>query len=221
MNNSKNLGLYAAVIAVSVGVLGAYGFNINPSSFSSAPSSIETAPMLGHVTITVTDPNGHVKQYIQGDNTVQLNAKDCTGVFLFGTGHGSTVCTSVPGGTFTNIAISSTTGGAGAVIADNVDALAGEFGTGAGLARTNVASASTTWTDAVHNGAGGTAVIQGTFTNTGAQQVVGSAGLFNSTTVQGTGGMFAGQYINPAASGAGVTLNTNDAITVKWTITVG
>ena len=223
MNNSKNLGLYAAVIAVSVGVLGAYGFNINPSSFSNAPSSAtEATPILGHVTVTVTDPDGHIKQYIQGDNTVQINAKDCVGRALFGVNgtFGSTVCTNAMTTTFTHIALSSTTGGAGALIADNVDALAGEYAAD-GLTRINAASESSTWTDAPHSGSG-TEVVQATFTNTdSASHVVGSAGLFNSTTVSGTGGMFAGQYVNPAASGAGVTLNQNDAITIKWTISVG
>jgi len=212
MNNSKNLGLYATVIAVSVGILGAYGFSMNPSTLSNAPSTTDVAPILGHVTITVTDPNGHIKQYLQGDNTVQMNGKDCVGRFLFGAG--STVCTSVPTGTFTTIAISATNTGAG-TFPDNQDSLPGEYGTGIGLARTDATGTSATWTDATHNGHG-QEVVKATFTNTGTSTTVNAAGLFNSTTVQGTGNMFAAQDFP-----SGVTLATNDAITVQWTIQVG
>ncbi len=217
MNSSKNLGLYAAVIAVSIGVLGAYGFSLSPSNLSNT-SSIDTegTSILGHVTVIATDSSGHVTQYLQGDNAVQMNAKDCIGKSLFGnTGSfASTVCTGAQAltGNFTKIAISQN--GVGGTFADNVDALSGEYAT-FGLSRLNAASESATWTDAT-TGGHGQEVIQATFTNgDSSSHIVGSAGLFNSTTIN-TGGMFSGQDFT-----TGVTLNQNDAITVKWTIQVG
>lgn len=216
MNNSKNLGLYAAVIAVSVGVLGAYGFSLNTSNLSNTSSiTPEGTSILGHVTVIATDSSGHVTQYLQGDNAVQINAKDCVGRSLFGNSgsFASTVCTGALTGNFTKIAISSS--GAGGTFGDNLDALTGEFSS-FGLTRTNAASESATWTDAT-TGGHGQEVIQATFTNTdSSSHTVGSAGLFNTTTVSGTGGMFSGQDF-----ASGVTLNQNDAITVKWTIQVG
>lgn len=218
MNNSKNMGLYAAVIAVSVGVLGAYGFSISSSSLSNTSSvTSEGTPILGHVTAIVTDSSGHIKQYMQGDNAVQINAKDCVGRSLFGnigSSFSASVCSGALTGNFTKIAISSS--GAGGTFGDNLDALTGEY-TSFGLARTTASSESATWTDAPHSGSG-TEVIQATFTNTdSSSHVVGSAGLFNSTTAGGSGGMFSGQDL----TGSGVTLNQNDAITIKWTISIG
>lgn len=211
MQRLHSIGLYSAIAAIAVGVLAVYGL---PSMVSNPANTYNTNPqelgMLGHVTLIVTDPQGNIKDYRQGDNTVITTSKSCTAKILFG--GTSTLCASPGTATWTTIGIGSG-GSPPTQPADTVTRLVTEY-TSFGLNRAAATGTSETLTDA-STGVGAKAVIQGTFTNTDTgSHSVNEAGLFNGTSTT-TSGMFAAQTFTA------ISLNQNDALTVKWTITVG
>lgn len=211
MQKLHGIGLYSAIAAIAVGVLAAYGL---PSMVSNSANTYSTNSqelgMLGHVTLIVTDPQGNIKDYRQGDNTVITTSKSCTAKILFG--GTSTLCASPGTATWTTIGIGSG-GSPPTQPADTVTRLVTEYSS-FGLNRAAATGTSSVLTDA-STGVGAKAVIQGTFTNTDTStHAVNEAGLFNGTSLT-TSGMFAAQTFTA------ISLNQNDALTVKWTITVG
>lgn len=209
MQRYTTIALFSA-IALSVGILGVYGLTSVPSSLKvqSDTQTIGTVPMLGHVTMTVTDPHGNILAYHQGDNVVVNQAEDCLSKKVFGIP--SSVCPT--GGAIYNvIGLGNKTSPSSAVKTDTT--LDQEISAN-GFAR---ATASTQ----TETNAGALAVsdvLQQTFTYTGGSNTntITEAGLFNSTTANDTnGGMFAHQTFG------GVVLNPGDSLTVKWTVTMG
>ena len=204
MNTNQRIGLFSLVVAVSVGALGAYGFSSTSQALQSVSPEIQAgAPIMGHITLTATDSSGHIKQYVQTDNIVTSQGQDCANKSLFGTT--LTACPASPG-TYTVIAI-----GTGSTAAAKTDTKLVTELSGSGLTR----AAGTANVTAATGGAGSQVSVIKTFTNTGSSQTVQEAGLFNDTTTT-TDSLFARQVISPS-----ITLNTNDALTVKWTITLG
>ena len=211
MQKLRSIGLYSAIVAIAVGVLAAYGL---PSMVSNSANTYTTNSqelgMLGHVTLIVTDPQGNIKDYRQGDNTVITTSKSCTAKILFG--GTSTLCASPGTATWTTIGIGSG-GSPPTQPADTVTRLVSEYSS-FGLDRASATGTSAVLTDA-STGVGAKSVIQATFTNSNAAaKSVNEAGLFNGTSLT-TSGMFAAQTFTA------ISLNQNDALTVKWTITVG
>ena len=211
MQKLRSIGLYSAIVAIAVGVLAAYGLpNMVSNSANTYTTNSQELGMLGHVTLIVTDPQGNIKDYRQGDNTVITTSKSCTAKILFG--GTSTLCASPGTATWTTIGIGSG-GSPPTQPADTVTRLVTEYSS-FGLNRAAATGTSAVLTDA-STGVGAKSVIQATFTNTdSSSHNVNEAGLFNGTSLT-TSGMFAAQTFTA------ISLNQNDALTVKWTITVG
>lgn len=205
MQKRMTLGITGAVIALSIGLLSASGFSINPSSVGHTISTEQTQ-MLGHVTLMVTNAQGQVIDYRQGDNQVVRSGESCAARLIFGaTQAAGSLCTGASTTTYGNIALgTSSTGFTATTLKLNNETSV------SGLARV----AATTNTVVDSTGTGATVTLSKQFTNAGASQNIREAGVFNSTT-SNTNGMFAGQSFST------IVLNTNDALTVTWTITVG
>lgn len=208
MQRYTTIGLLSAIV-LSVGILGVYGFTSMPSTLKaqSDTQNMGAVPMLGHVTLTVTDPQGNILAYHQGDNVVVNQAEDCLSAKVFGIA--SPQC-SVSGSSavYNVIAI----GNASSPSATKTDTGLTTEITNAGLGRATAGTQSET--DAT-GGAPVSDVLQQQFTNIGGTHTITEAGLFNSTSVSATKGMFAHQVFT------GIALNTGDSLTVKWTITMG
>ncbi len=206
MKKLMTLGITSAVIALSVGLLSVSGFSINPSSNVGQTTSAEPVQMLGHVTLMVTDAQGQIKEYRQGDNQVVRSGESCAGRLIFGsTATAGSLCTGASTTTYANLAL----GTSSSTISATATKLGNETNV-SGLAR----AAATTNSVADSSGSGATVTLSKQFTNNGASTNVREAGIFNGTSFN-TNGMFAGQTFNT------IVLNTNDALTVTWTITVG
>jgi len=203
MNKHQTLG-FVAVIAVVAGLTGVTALG-DISFVENDVSSMNTnAPILGHIIIQVTDDEGYIKTYMQTDNVITSNGKNCTGELLFGVG----TCVSI-NSAFDHIELSS---GSFADTAATADLTNGQFTPKltASLAKSTsntvtVASAST--------GTGSAQIdIAHTFSYTGvSSQTVTSAALMNTSV-----SVFAIKNF-PSA----VSLNTNDDLTVTWQITLG
>ena len=239
--NSKTtiVGLVAAVAVLS----GAMGLSVTGafSDLKVAEYTPGAAGMLiGHLEVEAHDSNGELFAYRQLDNAVVDDGEQCILKMLFATsgaggdgtgladGRGEytssegslasndaaaaadTPCTGVLTGAWDIIAI-----GTGAVAAADENVVLGSETTGNGGDR-NVATTKT-WT----NGTGGSnaantqIVLSKTFTASGgAFGDIAESGLFNSTTVAGSG-MLARNTFTP------VTINDGDSITITWTFKVG
>jgi len=205
MKQYQNLGLVAVIAAVAgltgVTALGDFSFVENDAS----PMSIN-APIMGHVIITVTDNEGNIKNYMQTDNIITHDGKECTGELLFnpatnGCPDSATV--------FDDIVLSSASFGETATTAALVNAgftpqLLGSLGEFSSTAVTEGVPASGT-------GVGARYDLAHTFSFTGTSQTVTSAALMNTAN-----SIFAiKDFPTP------VNLNNGDDLTVTWQITLG
>lgn len=205
MQRIKTIALFSAIV-FSAGILGAYGFS-SVSSTLKAQSDMQTAgsvPLLGHVTLTVRDPEGNVVAYHQGDNTVVTAAENCLSDRIFGI----PIASCPTGGTnpYNVIGIGN---GSGTASRTDTGLIAEENG--------DISLRRATATVQTGTAAGASPVsdvLQVQFTNAGSTNTVTEAGIFNSTTYNAPG-MFAHQTFT------GITLNTGDSLTVKWTIATG
>ena len=198
----------SAVMIVAIGLTGA---NFVTGSEMTEQEKItaygEGTPIYGHVTIIHSDPDGNVLAYMQTDNVVTAQGKNCMAELVFGLAAASCAAT---GTVFNTI---------------------GLFGAGETFANTDVASPAThtlltnnglviTIADSVSENtaaSGGTNVIvdiDETFTaGSGVtNRNVDGAGLFNDNE----DALFAGQSF-----GSAVSLNTADTLQVTWSITLG
>ena len=206
MQDRKKIGLYSAILALSVGILGIYG--IQSSNLGEPQVSYENsedAHIRGHVTLWVTNTDGRITEYRQSDNIVVNQGADCAIKALFAPTTGlATTCPGTPG-IFNVIALGTGTNGN----SRSDTALAAETSV-AGLARAQVSSVNATAAPIT-----GTSkvLLSKTFTNTsGGSVTITEAGIFNSTD-KSIDGMFAEEPISPS-----VEVNNNDALTVNWTI---
>ena len=213
--NSTIIGLVAAVAVLS----GAMGISVTgvfdePKLMT---SNAATGFLVGHVEIEARNIDGDLIAYRQSDNAVVDDGEQCILKMLFGTsgqtnaGRGeylsSANCTGVLTGAWDVIGIGT---GATAVRDDDVKLEAESVGNG--LDRTTATTK--TWSNGTMADAT-KIVLKNTFTHTAdATVAVTESGLFNSTTVAGSG-MLAHQTFTA------VSLTQNDSITVTWTFTVG
>ena len=233
--NSTLIGLVAAIAVLSGGL----GLSLTEviDDQKSMSSDVATGFLMGQVVVEATNSDGELIAYRQTDNEVVDDGEQCILKMLFASyldaadnaasaGRGeytstnennggedvnNAACSGILRGAWDVIAI----GIASPTVADTNVVLGSELNdaiesTSLGLDR--AAATTKTWT----NGSGATTtkiVLKNTFTATGAATVTES-GLFNSTTVVGSG-MLAHQTFN------GVVLANGDSITVQWTFTVG
>lgn len=191
------LTLVAAAMAVIGGTLAVNGLSATPLLIGeSATKTLENGmPIMGHVTVVVTDPNGNIKAYRQMDNIVVNVGETCTGARMFGTT--ATQCANL--GLFNYIGIGTNS--------------AAEDATHTGLqTETNTRQQDLTNTLTNSTGPGATSSLSGTFAFTGSAGIQES-GLFDAST---GGHMFARKLISPA-----VNVISGDSLTVTWTITTG
>jgi hypothetical protein len=235
--NSKTtiIGLVAAIAVLSGGL----GFsttgvfddqNLKTSEYAS------TGFLIGQVIVEAHNTDGELIAYRQSDNAVVDDGEQCILKMLFGStgetdlGRGEYLATAGNGG------ITADAGACTGILTGAWDVIAIGVGTGITVADTDVildtelttshasgtldrkAATTKTWNNGSGLGAGDATnytkiVLKKTFTASGAAEVTES-GLFNSTTVAGSG-MLAHQAFTA------VVLADGDSITVQWTFRVG
>jgi len=204
----------SAVMIVAIGLTGANfvtGSGLTDQEKLGAYQ--DSSQVYGHVTLIHSDPDGNILSYIQTDNLVANDGKDCMAALVFGGTAGGADCTAATDTAFNTIALFN---GQSFPVTMNATGLLGVDITTAGLAIADgdlltpaqgVAASGTGYVD----GAGGTTTIANTFT-AGATQTVDGAALFNGTPFDA---VLAGQTFTS------VTLNNLDTLAVTWTITLG
>lgn len=206
--------LFGAIFAITVGILGVS--HMSATTFGLAgdvPTTDQDGMKItGHITLVATDPNGNIKAYRQTDNIVVSTGADCVTRLLFGgttgtgrgLGSGTTTCIGGLNQPWTVIAIGT---GTTAETVSNTG-LQTELTTG-GL---NRQQGTVTYINATSNTPQGTsaAIITNQFSST-TTAAVSESGLFNSTTVSGSG-MFARQAFTA------INLVSGDKLTIAWTV---
>jgi len=180
---------------------------------SDVGAAISHAFIRGHVEVIAAHPDGTVFSYQQGENLIVTHGENCVLKMMFGAAGGDTIGTVVcigeinAGWHFIGLG---ETGSASTPFVDG-DTDLRDPADSAGLSAVKVGTV--TFTNSTDTSFG-SVLISANFVNTGASEVVNEAGLFNGTAVA-TNGMLAGNnFVN-------VTLNTNDDITINWTVEVG
>ena len=211
MQLRKSIGLYSAIIALSIGVLGVYGFqSFNLGESQTSSTNLEGSHVAGHVTMFATAADGRITAYRQSDNLITDQGADCVNKSIFAPSSGiTTTCAGSPG-TFNVIALGTGTAGT-----SRADTALGTETAATGLARAVGSTVNATSDSATTSSGSSKVSVQNTFTNTsGGTVTITEAGLFNSTN-KSIDGMFAEEPISPS-----IALNNNDALTVKWTISL-
>jgi len=237
MNTTTTITALVAALAVTSGGLGLSLTGVFDENGVSTTSNSANGLMMGHLTVEAHNEAGELTAYRQTDNEVVDDGEQCILKMLFGTtgqtnaGRGEYnsvgnfgACDGVLTGAWDVIAIgtnndSSPYDSSTASVIDKLVILGNETGSGtnnaSGMPGLERGTATTkTWT----NGTGDTTtklVLSKTFTNGSTNAAaVGESGLFNSTTVAGSG-MLARQTFTD------VSLSNGDSITITWTFTVG
>jgi len=196
----------SAVMIVAVGLIGT---NFVTGSEMTGQEKFDAisdfGSVSGHITIVHSDPDGNIISYIQTDNLVALDGKDCMAELVFG-GTAGAACDATTGNVFNTIALFN---GQTFPATMNATGLLTVDITASGLAITN-GVATPTQNAAATGAVGAKADIANTFT-AGVTQTVDGAALFNSST----DAVLAGQTFTA------VTLNNLDTLAVTWTITLG
>jgi hypothetical protein len=213
-NPALVLGVALAIVA---GLLTA---NVSGLIGQKAVDSIKTgAYMTGHVETILRDPNGNIIGYRQSDNIITNMGENCVIKLLFdddgpSAGLGSRTiaqgCTGSLNQPWHYIAI-----GTGTTPANGTDTRLVAETAASGLAR-GVATTKT-YNNSTTNSATSSASItlEKTFTNNaGGSITITESGLFNGTSIN-TDSMFARQTFS------GITINSGDSLTVRWTINIG
>lgn len=235
MNRQKSIALFAAIAAIAMTTIGLTG--VSSTSLAASPfSESEDVAMLGHVEYTVLDSSNEIKQYIQGDNAVANEGKDCVGAVVFGAqGSGNCIDTTSK---FTWIAVGNgTTGSAIPATTALVQLTNGttdgcfDSTTGGELGRMNVTSVVF---NSISNNAGSvgskveietpvpfdivaanaTTIFQSAIFNVENTQTSGSC----DSVTKAAQNMFSIQELN---SPGGIDVTAGDSLSVKWTITIG
>jgi len=206
-------------LAVVTGLFGSTIFGTIGSTNLDNTSLGTAGYITGHVTTTLTDAAGNIKEYRQSDNQIVNTGESCVTKLLFGAAGGDTVSSGICTGEFNSgfrfIGIGNyTTSVNGTNTKLGNEYLAASVPS---LARgvSSVTMTNSTGTDGSTTSVG-KAVISRTFTCThcATPQIVAESGLFNSTSVNADP-MFARQTFSA------ITMNTGDSLTVQWTINVG
>ena len=236
MNRTKTIAVFAGIFAIAMTTFGLSGISETPMAIASIPQVNEDKSMniLGHVEYTVFDSDMNVKNYLQSDNIVVHEGKDCAGRLLFGAGAENGSQCSI-NSAFNWIAIGNGTSGGEAVADEELDfTTTGCAATSAPgeLARKQV----TPTTLVAATGAAGTQIEldvgTDTFKFTGhnatTTNTITQSGLFNAdphspSATTGECGTFAAagdeMFAIKALTG-GVAVTAGDSLAVKWTITI-
>ena len=212
MNKLDNRILIGAIVVLAAGLFGVIGMTSTTLAVGGTTINEITSGtgMVGHLTLISTDSDGNIKSYQQTDNLVTQRATNCIAQELFrdpGLATGaSTTCGGDPG-RFDAIAI-----GIGTGSTETSNTLNSETGIGGLTPQFDDTSDGVTISD--DSGSGTDAVVETTFTSSGATTAITEAGIFNSTTTSGQTQMFAYQ------SFTAISLDSGDSLTVTWTITV-
>jgi len=229
MNRLKTIGLFAGIFVITMGAISLSDTSESFFMVSTIPQSQENVGMLGHVEYTVRDASDNIKSYMQTDNIVTTQGKDCVAQGMFDSGETVDQCGS---GTalFNYIAIGNYT-----VATPPLNTLTALEVSDSGCADTGT------------DGEMARKLINPTFVSTGSNTVVTldtalapfdfgvsnatvvmQSGVFNADetaknangecTTVGAADMFAVQDLN---LDAGITVSDGDSLSVKWTITVG
>jgi len=223
----KQLAL-SAVMIVAVGLIGTNfvtGLDMTEQEKFDALSS--TNQIFGHITIVHSDPDGNVITYIQTDNIVAANGKDCLSELVFEVGAGT--CSASVNTKFTTIALyngdsfplnMNTTGASNVNVITSTNII-----TALGLTivdgGTSVSVTEKTPADPSNAAVGSATDIAKTFTaGAGVTAItIDGATLLNNGSGGANSGppdaVLAGQNFLP------VTLNDSDTLLITWTITLG
>ena len=217
MNSKSTITVLVAALAVLSGAMGMTmtGAFSDQNMMTASTNNVAVGLMTGHLEIVAHHPNGELYAYRQFDNAVVDDGEQCILKMLFATTDGTagrggyagtTACTGVLTGAWDVIAIG--TGGGGPAETDvKLTTETINLGGERGVATTK------TWGNLT---AGIPQIVMSkTFTSDGGDiGAVTESGLFNSTTVDGSG-MLARNIFSA------VTLANGDSITITWTFKVG
>ena len=212
----KQVNLAVMFVAViGAGLIGvSSGSMMNVSDTTDSTTYGERTGMLGHVTAVQKDANGNIISYSQSDNTVVTQGKDCLAFLTFGSINKTSSCGGTDG--FNQIYLYANTqdpDDAGDTYSGTTF-ISGNGLTDCDLSTANDGSTSGTYEDR-YNGitSDGKAFLKCTFTASADSLQVQGAAIANNGT---TNTMFAAQNFT---GNSGLTLNTNDKLTVTWDIT--
>ena len=197
-----------ALTAVMIVAVGLIGTNFVTYSELTGQEKFDTLsysnPVYGHITVVHSDPDGNVLSYIQTDNLIATIGKDCISELTFG--DLNTNCTASSNKEFNKIALfedesfpaSMNATGLKTVDLENNGL---ELTQGTTSVNANATSSVGSKTDITKTFTAGSGV---------SGQVVNGAALFNDSE----DAVLAGQTFTA------VSLNTDDTLTITWTITV-
>ena len=197
MSDKRTIYAIGAIVAAFALVLGMVAGSTSLTTMS--VNSQTPMQMYGHAIITLADPDGNIKAYVQTDNVVTHVGKNCAADDLFGSLTG--LCAAGPGD-FVFIGIG--TGSVGTPT-ETETSLGFEI-----LTRTGSLDSETAATGTL----GAEKVIKGTFI-LGTESTVNEVALFDSDTA-GNNNMFSRLVIDPVISGG-----LDDIITITYEVTVG
>jgi len=212
MKNTKSLGMLAAVVFA----VGFVGFNFSSGQMNTNENMLATMDggyVSGHIEVIHTDKDGNVLTYLQTDNAIMNEGRNCAAKALFGSA-ANTACTDTTP-IFNVIGV-----GNGTFAGDNDSTTLQSEVTGNGLTRTDGTGITLSQQQSA-SGASGTssiARISNTFTLSGhgtdSTMDVNEAGLFNATS---SGNDLAFALKNFPST---VSMSNDDQLTVNWDITI-
>ena len=225
MNTKSTVIILVAVMAVLSGALG-MSLTGTFSDQKIGVTNVATGMMTGHLEIEARNADGEIIAYRQSDNEVVDDGEQCILKMLFATNGsfgrgeytsiGAGACTGSLTGAWDVISIGTTATGANDVnvkLGNDTSGILANYTDGVEGLERGVATTKT-WSNGT--GTDKTQIVMSkTFTNLSANtHTIAESGLFNSTTVAGSG-MLAHKAFT------GVALATSDSITITWTFIVG
>ena len=209
-----------ALTAVMVVAIGLTGANFVGGSLESTEDisvakygTVEGSPIYGHVTIVHSDPEGNILSYVQTDNAVTNQGKDCAVEHIFSAAGGLANNNCLAATANDNFDVIGLTNGQSFPFDANATSLNGVELTLNGLAAVAGAvsgNAAALGTDYTASTSGAIVDIANTFTATADAQGVDGAILYNA----------AKDSVFAAKEFTAVTLNNLDTLAVTWTITL-
>ena len=200
----------SAVMIVAVGLIGTnFVTGSEMTEQETFGANLDSSSVYGHITIIHSDPDGNILSYVQTDNLIANDGKDCMAEMIFG--NTDTGCDATSNTSFNTIGLFN---GESFPVTMNATSLTPvsasgltltDGGTGVTVSQ-NIAASGADYTD----GAGSQTDIAKTFTALATQTVNGAA-LYNDSE----DAVLAGQTFSS------VTLNNLDTLAVTWTITLG
>lgn len=230
MNRLKTIGLFAGIFAIAMGAISLSDTSESFFMVSAVPQSQENVGMLGHVEYTVRDSSDNIKAYMQTDNIVTEEGKDCVAKTMFDTADTVGSCGATT--EFKYIAIGNATAAGVPVVATLGLDVNGTPSNGCAVSAGDGEMARKLIDPTFNSDGTSTIVTLDTVASPfnfdgGNATIVMQSGIFNAAatldgvgqcTNVGTGDLFAIQDLN---LDAGITVSSGDSLSVKWTITVG